>query len=359
MNTTPAQTKRQSRHAIVEELRREIIGGCYQPGAQFPTRAELETRYGASSVTIQRAIDCLKREDFLEVNGRQGTFVAEHLPHVFQFAMVFTQPPVASLNSRFYTQLVGAASQYCGTEDDPRRITIYYNVDHDHENREYKDILKAAQAHRFAGLIAPEIPTTTKLFFSDLGACADLPKVAFANHEDLGHGWGGVGFRGFADRALDWLRDIGCKRVAVIGPSSLRNLPEQLARRGIETRPYWLHQLALDSAVTAVELAHLVFHEQQDERPDGLFIMDDNLTDHVLRGVLAAGVRVPEDIRIVSHCNFPSDPSPVPVQRIGYPADEAIAAALRQLESQRVGNPPNTQWVPGRFEDELPNGDGE
>ncbi len=359
MNTTATQTRRQSRHAIVEELRREIIGGRYQPGAQFPTRAELETRYGASSVTIQRAIDCLKREDFLEVNGRQGTFVAEHLPHVFQFAMVFMQPPAGSLNSRFYTQLVGAASRYCGTEAEPRRISIYYSVDHEHENREYRELLEAAQAHRFAGMIAPEIPTTTKLVFSDLGACVDLPRVAFANHEDLGHGWGGVGLRGFADLALDRLRDIGCKRVAVIGPSSLQKLPEQLAHRGIETRPYWLHQLALDSAVTAVELAHLVFHEQQDERPDGLFIMDDNLTDHVLRGVLAAGVCVPEDLRIVSHCNFPADPCIVPIQRVGCSADEAIAAALDELERQRDGNAPNTQWIPARFEDELVNGDEE
>ncbi len=345
--------KRQSRHGIVAELRQEIIDGVYAPGAQFPTRAELEARYGASSVTIQRAVDCLRREGFLHVEGRQATYVAEYLPNVYHFGMLFNQPPGRGLNSRFYSRLAAAASQYCGTDEDPRRISIYYSVDHDHENREYRELLDAAQAHRLAGIIAPEQPVSTGLADSELGTCPGLARVAFARHTDMRNDWGGVAFKPFTERALDRLAESACRRIAVIGPSDLSHLPEAIAARGMETESYWLHQLALNSAATAASMAQLIFQRHQKRRPDGLFIMDDNLTDHVLRGVVAAGVRVPRDLKIVSHCNFPADPGAVPIQRLGYSAGEAIAACLTELEGQRDGKRPATQWIPARFEEEL------
>ena len=66
-------------------------------------------------------------------------------------------------------------------------------------------------------------------------------------------------------------------------------------------------------------LVHLAFVVQQPERPDGLIVTDDNLLTSASEGLLAAGVRVPEEVSVVALTNFPNlVPSAVPVTRIGF-----------------------------------------
>jgi DNA-binding LacI/PurR family transcriptional regulator len=127
------------------------------------------------------------------------------------------------------------------------------------------------------------------------------------------------------------------------------------ARIGLEHRACWLQVVAQTAAEWARNTVQLLLAGPPRERPDALLIADDNLVEHATAGVIAAGLRAPEDVEIVAHCNFPwPAPSVLPARRLGYDTGELLFVCLGLLERQRRGEavPDCTRLAP-RFEDEL------
>jgi DNA-binding LacI/PurR family transcriptional regulator len=76
----------------------------------------------------------------------------------------------------------------------------------------------------------------------------------------------------------------------------------------------------------------------QSERPDALLILDDNLVEHATAGLIAAGVRVPEDLDVVAHCNFPwPTPSVLPLTRIGFNNTEVVRHCVDLIDAMCAG----------------------
>jgi DNA-binding LacI/PurR family transcriptional regulator len=87
------------------------------------------------------------------------------------------------------------------------------------------------------------------------------------------------------------------------------------------------------------------FLEMKD-RPTGLCIVNDYVALAFMVEIIRAGLRVPEDVSIVSHDNRPvATYCPVPVTSLTHPADE-IAGAVVELLLDRIldrvpaGTPP-------------------
>ena len=62
-------------------LSADIRTGKYSPGAKIPIEPELEKIYGASRITIRRAVTELCQEGILNKQQGSGTFVSEPLLH--------------------------------------------------------------------------------------------------------------------------------------------------------------------------------------------------------------------------------------------------------------------------------------
>lgn len=58
---------------IAAQIRKQIMSGDWEPGRKVPTNEDLREQYETSNVTIQRALQILKDEKFLE--GRTGVGV--------------------------------------------------------------------------------------------------------------------------------------------------------------------------------------------------------------------------------------------------------------------------------------------
>src|SRR5262245_24538533 len=82
------------RSESVGALRQDLIKGRYAPGTRLPTRADLIDRFDASAMTVQTAVDRLKKDGFVIARGRQGTFVADHPPHLHRYGLVFATDPL-------------------------------------------------------------------------------------------------------------------------------------------------------------------------------------------------------------------------------------------------------------------------
>lgn len=71
----PHEDKRPLAERIAAEIRKLIMSGDWEPGRKVPTNEELRTKFATSNVTIQRALQILKDERFLEGQSGVGVFV--------------------------------------------------------------------------------------------------------------------------------------------------------------------------------------------------------------------------------------------------------------------------------------------
>lgn len=76
---------------ISRQIRRDIRSGVYAPGEKLPLRIEIEKKYNASPVTVQKAFDKLKEDKYIYSTRAKGTFVANTLPCFTNYAIVFPQ----------------------------------------------------------------------------------------------------------------------------------------------------------------------------------------------------------------------------------------------------------------------------
>lgn len=346
------------RGAVLNEIRKRILEGKYAPGGQVPTRMELARDFNASSVTIQRAMDQLRREGFIEVQNRQATLVATHPPHLHHYALIFAHSPDRhrTVWSRFYQALVSETADIQRTHH--KQVEIHFGVEPHADNKGYRNLVAAMHNHQFAGLIFADNPYVA-FEHTPLVDEPGIPRVAITS-QVVGQ-VAAVALDGdaFLTKALDHLaarqrRRIGVLANARVSRGYFDRLRHELSKRGMIMHPYWLQLADLNSPHCAENCLQLLFHDGQNERPDGLLITDDNFVEPAAAGVIAAGVRVPADLEIVAHCNFPWNVASVlPMQRLGYDAGEVLRACIACIDEQRQSGQTPRKIVSPRFEDEV------
>lgn len=343
---------------IANELRYQIASGQLPPGSQLPQREELEETFKVSKVTLQRAMNLLIDDGFVDATRRKGSFVSENPPHLNRYVLVFQKKPVGDQGwLRFWTALTNEANRL--EEAGICRFVTYYGVDGETDSEDYRRLERDVREHRLAGVIyvaaahvdVPELPILREF---------NLPRVTVKAkpHPD----WPAVVIEtdSFIRRALDYLASRGRKRIAFITPPRIAEehfdfLQEQTVQRGMSTEIFWLQGINLATPALARNCVHLLMHSGQSSRPDGLIIADDNLVEHATSGLVAAGVRVPSDIEVVAHANFPwVTTSIVSARRLGCDVPAIIRYALDCMQRQRAGETiaPVTEAAP-LFEDEV------
>ncbi|RYX84443.1 GntR family transcriptional regulator [bacterium] len=341
---------------IVQEIRDQIVAGELLPGSRLPTRESISQKYGAGANTVQRAIDKLRDDGFILSNGRNGTHVSPEPPHLTRYALVFPSVPSDSQWVRFWTALNNEAISV--QRNQGRTLAIYYGVSRDHGSNDYLALQQDVLDHRVAGIIfaTPPFGVLNTPVLDEPG----IPRISImAESDEVKLPRITPDINSFFDQAIKFLHERGCRKIAFLNPSGLENTPSQcaelLAAKGMMTQPFWNQIVHLSLPHTAQNLVQLLMHVTQNERPDGLIIGDDNLVEYATAGLVAAGVRVPDDIQVVAHCNFPwPTPSVVPVRRLGYDARQVLQTAIDYVDAMRRGEPvPQATPIYARFEDEL------
>jgi DNA-binding LacI/PurR family transcriptional regulator len=352
---------RRNNNALMSELRRRILTGELAPGVQLPTRLNLAQEFQASPHTLQRAMDHLRRDGFLSVVPRKATYVAKYLPNRFHFAMVFaSRPSNQGAWNRFFQTLANVTAHYDGSDAEPRRISVHVGVANHADNREMKALLHAINTQSLAGLIFPEEPFLSGLAETPLIKRQGIPRVAFRS-QPIEPDTAAVTLGGaFLTKALDYLAARGCRRIAMLGNiasvSSEEFMTAAVRDRGMIMRPHWFLMLPVERPECARKVTHLLLHEGQRERPDGLLITDDNLVEHAQMGIVESGIRVCDELQLVLHANFPcAVPNVLPARRLGYDSRAALEVSLELLEEVRQGKPPGLRVIPPVFEDEIKN----
>lgn len=339
---------------IVDALRQRIISGELPVGAQIPTYVQLQNEFNAGSVTVRRAMEFLSREGFIITRGRGGMYVDRRPPHLHRYAVAF---PSWFDSSRFMRALHQETVRLAKVG--AYRVECYYNVDEGEGSEDYERLLEDSGNHSLAGVImafAPHFLLSSPLLAEEapplVSMFAGPIPTAYTIFPDLDN---------LYELAIDHMVRQGCKRVAwmTLPPGDIsmyRDISNRLAERGIETRPYWWQSAGANHPETARNVIHLLMAGcDPSQRPDGLVITDDNLVPHATAGLLAAGVRVPDEVEVVAHANFPwSTTSVVPAVRIGFDVRRMLAYCIDTIDRARRGEPAKRhQLLPARKHEEA------
>ncbi len=346
--------------AIVDYVRELILHGDLGPGDRLPPRTAIEALFQVSTMTVQRAFERLVDDGFIAVSGSQGSFVAPAPPHLHRHALVF--PCIAGDPRwvRFWALLKETAQGFSLRR--PSRIAIYEGVEFDQLAGSFVSLADDVANRRIAGIIFASDPWPLK--GTAILDAPGIPRVAFsgrtANTQVPGISLGGDGTLFFA-RALDHLVARGRTRIGLLTVPGLSGIHLQtyraaLAQRGLAYHSGWVQVGIQSEPQWAAHLVLAIFRGSAEERPDALIIADDNLVDHSCAGLIQLGLRVPEDLDVVAHANFPIPaPAILPVARLGYdiPGVFAQCIDLLALQRDRQRIPESTAVAPV-FAHELP-----
>ncbi len=342
-------------------MRQRIVTGEWKPGDRLPSREVFEQELGASRVTVQRVFDRLVQEGFVEVNGRRDTRVSLDPPHLSRLALAFPTDPSSRtiLWNRFWGALHDVSMGIRRPDDSPA-IQPYFNIDGHTDVRDYERLLVAMRHNLVAGIIFPTYPSPL-LQGSPLITESGMPKVAIAHNLSLPPEYNvslvELDNSSFFVKACEYLKSRNCKTVGLILPAGMdvdRYVLPALAQFDLSCPHYWMHRVTPSSSEVVSSIVPLMLRHASD-RPAGLIIANDHFAEAATRGLIAAGVRVPDDIHVVMHENFPAPTTPLlPYQRLGFDARRVINACTTVIKDHRAksGSPTRTT-VPALFEYEL------
>jgi DNA-binding LacI/PurR family transcriptional regulator len=302
--------------SLVEILKHQIMANKWEAGSRLPSYGVLEKKFNVSRVTMQQAIGRLKQDGFITSLERQGLFVSEELPHLNRFGIVLTSH---ERDNFFLRGLLDAADMVA--EKTGREFVVYRNIGSKFCTQDSVVNLKYdIQAKRLAGML---------FTFSVQKECHEpfiylenqLPKVVL-NNDQLSNSFR-IRFNtlSMVRKGLDYLESQGCRRIAFLcqweNPPSLGYFRDEIQKRGLISPIEW--QLPIQNHSLAEQISRLLLSLPENQRPEGIFIGDDNLTEPAIKGIVASGVKVPEELKVVSHCNWISElPKTIPIKYLGF-----------------------------------------
>lgn len=336
-------------------LRKQIVAGQFAPGQRLPTFQEIESSFSVSRSVSQAAIERLKKDGFVDPSTRQGLYVAPNPPHLRRYGIAFPVIHGDPAWSRFDEVFVRESRLLQQAGSNHEFDVFAGTADHRESAKAMGRMRREVLSDRLAGLILT--PGTFELANQAPFSATELPKVfVYQRASEKGPIVSGDG-ESVIDRSLHYLAQQGCRRVAVIrveGAYSTIN-PAHFEKQGLVCRPQWLQAIGRGDTTVLSTLIPLLMDYPPDQRPDGLFVLEDNLLGHVASAVVSMGMRIGHDLQIVAHANWPlRTPSVFPIRRIGFHVGHMLARCIDAIDMQRRGEaPPDVQRVPAMFEDEI------
>lgn len=342
-------------------LRTQIVSGELKPGDRLPIWDELERIYGVSRTTVTRAIESLRNDGFVLGSRRRGTRVTDHPPHLHQYGIVYPSHPSRHPGwSEFWERLRQSSEQLSRTTTP--RFKHYFDISPLRWDAQEADRLNGdAQRQALAGIIYFHSPVS--LYRTGVLKTNDVPRVAISSlptspeipivYPDLA---------AFDRRAVSELARQGRKRVAVLftglhspDENAVDEVAALIREFGMETRPELMLSIPYWHFNWGKHYVQLLMTLEKHLRPDAMIIHDDNLVEPALAGIDACGSRMPEDISLVAHCNYPAkQASRQGLLRLGFDMPRLLTTSLDYLGKLRDAHSvPSLTLLPALFEHEL------
>ncbi|MGV3614037.1 MAG: GntR family transcriptional regulator [Fimbriimonas sp.] len=281
--------------AIADELREQIRAGLYLPGAFLPTERELQDAFRVSRSTVRRALSALAESGWAEVKPKRG--VAARLGPTADFG-----GNVAYIDhgDRVNEQVFFGLSRVL-------QGTGFHLIHVDSLRYGVEGAIEYAAEAGFAAAFV-----WSKTGFPDAArvraAQRRMPIIA------LDHGLRGIGTDlvtednlGGAETVTAHLIAQGRRRIAISGMFDMLEINHERFSgylkaqldAGLTPNPKDF-VFCMTSGGEPPDTALLARRLQDEDRPDAVFVLQDMCVPAVVEAIFAAGLRVPEDVAVVS-----------------------------------------------------------
>lgn len=344
------------RDDVVRALRKSIMDGDLTSGQRLPVHVELQAKLNCASATLQQALNILEADGFIRVEPRRGRFVVERPAYLDTFALVFAIDPVSPYAEREWSRYFVAFSKVAANWQSAsgRRLQVFHGIDQHTDTEDRQRLVDLIERHQLAGLIFANNPFLVS--DSPILDAPDLPRVVFsgAAHPSLSS----LTFDGdqWWRKAFQELALKGRRKVALLGTGGGNEVgfTRELHSHGMCSRTRWRQTVSMICPGGATNAVELLMNDQ--DRPDALIVADDNFVEPAIAGLRKSGVRVPEDVAVVAHANFPCPPDcgGLDVSLLGYDLGAAFDSSVSLIDNERAGRSRHTQTtVPALWECEL------
>lgn len=315
---------------IAEHLRRQMRAGVFKAGDRLPSLAQLNSEFGASQATVDRAHAMLEQDGLIVREQGRGVFVAE-APQRKATGVIgcVLPPPNVTLQFPYYQALttgIRMAAIAAGVE------VLLLN---DPPSAGWEKVDGAL----IFGEVRSDIPQQLPIPMPLVGLMSPIPGIPCALADDY-HGM---------RQAVEHLLQLGHWRIAYLSdadqpakdtPVTHRRLDgyrDALVAHGIEPRPEWMGHLN----VLYGEFRERGRDSMRDWLRDGRFAalgctallaQNDRCAIGAMETLRAAGYRVPDDISVVGFDGTPECDIVEPrLTSVEVPLQDIGAHATRML----------------------------
>jgi DNA-binding LacI/PurR family transcriptional regulator len=344
---------------VYRALQRDIHSGRWKEGDRLPSEAELVQRFGASRITVGRAVRDLQREGLVERRVGSGTYIQRSRPAgaVLSFGLLIPdlgeteifepicQGMMASPLARQHALLWGNVTATKVKEDrawdlcrqfiDRKVAGVFFAP---HERSPPKDDNNARMAEALDDARIPIVLLDRTV----------LPYPQRGHHDLVGIDNRRAGFL-----ITDHLLGLGCRRIAFAA------LPDAAATVDAREAGYrealYIHGAPVDRGLVhrldptePLAVAGLM----ESSYPDGIVCANDWTAARLMQTLIRLGHAIPGDVRLVGIDDLDyANLLPVPLTTLRQPTAEIGAAALAAMLDRvaRIDLPPRDILLNGQL----------
>lgn len=314
---------------IEKYLRMELQRGRWAVGEQMPVEEDLITELGVSRSTVREALNSLISEGLIVRKQGVGTFVERISQSTIVICAWFEN--IVSPSGYWYRDLVSGIRTLAESEDHKVEILVGNGTSIDLAVSSIAKHLSGPGAGEYVGAINVMPYGFLDSYFSRLS----IPLVNIQVGWPVGKYSVVLDYDHMVEKALEVMRDYELDDFAVMyTDDAVLNVGEL----SIAQRDQWLRMLVGGDKSRLVPVATIAegytgFKQWWATRKtNGIFFMDDSLYEVAARAILELGIRVPADLRIVTHANIGRQFSiPFPVDRIGYDAKSVVTTVWNMM----------------------------
>jgi GntR family transcriptional regulator, arabinose operon transcriptional repressor len=330
---------------VFENLSREILSGKYTPGQKFPSEAALVQQYRTSRITVGRALRELAQRGLVERIAGSGTYVRR--PRTPGDGLLFgLLIPDLGQTEIFEPICQGIA----GAPQAARHALLWGHHDPAHASPEEQALALCDQfiGRGVSGVFFAPLELSPAALETNLTIVSRLEKAripivlldrcVMPYPERSAHDLVGIDNRRAAYMAAEHLLRLGAPRVSFLAHAGGAPTVEARAAGFREAvRASGKQKRGRVCRVDAITEASTGVLTDQCGKGDGFVCANDRTAGQLMLVLLAAGCRIPDDIRIVGVDDVEyASLLPVPLTTVRQPCrdigEAAMAAMLARIE---------------------------
>jgi DNA-binding LacI/PurR family transcriptional regulator len=348
------------RRQLTDSVRAMIRSGQLKPGTRLPASQELARHWNTDAMTVHRALTPLVKEGLLERHPGSGTFIRQREERLTKVCVYEVGDLTGDGGSPFQLAMLTELRKELlaqGMEPD-----VWMDPRPEQEKQQPWDALvRAAQQRRIHAVIMPvtgwpQLNWVSKLPVpSAFLSSAQRPNTV---HLDLPR---------MAELCVNALAGQGCRSVGLItsAPQDAvdesgdvheyvgyhQRLHEAIADCGLRVEKAWIRSPRPDNVLGLSgqeQFGYEQFHALWNlpERPEGLIVDVDTMSQGVVKAMLERQVRVPDQLRVVLSKNKHVDFfCPLPVTWCVTDETALVRALIESVQKQFRGEPCETMYI--------------